>query len=164
MPAPPFQRLLDEHAGAVYRLLVVEVGRDAADDCFQETFLAALRAYPPRHAEHLRSWVLTIAHRKALDHHRARGRAPIPVDEPPEPAPAETLPHPPDDGRDLPAAAWERAGALPESQRAVLALRFAADLPHDEIAEILGTSTVAVRQRQSKALTALRRSLQEDPA
>lgn len=161
MPAPPFQQFLDEHAGAVYRLLVVEVGRDAADDCFQETFLAALRAYPPRHAEHLRSWVLTIAHRKALDHHRSRGRAPIPVEEPPEPPAA---PAPDDDGRDLPAAAWERAGALPESQRAVLALRFAADLPHEEIAGILGTSTVAVRQRQSKALVALRRSLQEDPA
>ena len=162
MPAPPFQRLLDEHAGAVYRLLVVEVGRDAADDCFQETFLAALRAYPPRHSGHLRSWVLTIAHRKALDHHRARGRAPIPVEEPPESAAPGTASD--YDGRDLSTAAWERAGTLPESQRAVLALRFAADLPHEEIAEILGTSTVAVRQRQSKALGALRRSLQEDPA
>ena len=43
---PPFQRFLDAHREDVWRFLVASVGRDAADDCFQETFLAALRAYP----------------------------------------------------------------------------------------------------------------------
>ena len=72
---PPFQRFLDEQRDAVWRFLVAAVGRDAADDCFQETFLAALRAYPKlRDASNLRAWVLTIAHRKAIDHHRARRR------------------------------------------------------------------------------------------
>jgi RNA polymerase sigma factor (sigma-70 family) len=166
MPVPPFQRLLDEHAGAVFRLLVVEVGRTDADDCFQETFLAALRAYPPRHADNLRSWLLTIAHRKAIDHHRARGRAPIPMEELPEPpATAATAATADADGDlDLPAEAWEHARSLPETQRAALALRFAADLPHEEIAAILGTSPEAVRRRQATAIATLRRALQKEPA
>ena len=51
------------------------VGREGAEDCFQETFLAALRAYPGSSDDrNLRGWLITIAHRKAIDHHRARGR------------------------------------------------------------------------------------------
>ena len=74
MTPPPFQRFLDEQRDPVWRFLVAAVGRDAADDCFQETFLAALRAYPKlRDASNLRAWVMTIADRKAIDHHRSRG-------------------------------------------------------------------------------------------
>ena len=64
----------------MWRFLVASAGRDEADDCFQETFLAALRAYPrlPASADH-RAWLLTIAHRKAIDAHRARSRRPLPV-------------------------------------------------------------------------------------
>jgi RNA polymerase sigma factor (sigma-70 family) len=161
MPAPPFQRLLDEHAGAVYRLLAVEVGREHADDCFQETFLAALNAYPPRHAENLKAWLLTIAHRKAIDHHRARGRAPIPMDELPESS-AAPEPNGADD-LDLTGELWERVRELPETQRAVVALRHLADLPYDEVAAVLGASPVAVRQRHTKAMTTLRASLESRP-
>ncbi len=58
------------------------VGRGEAEDCFQETFLAALRAYPRLDdTSNLRGWLLTIAHRKAIDHHRANGRRPMPVAE-----------------------------------------------------------------------------------
>ena len=69
---PPFQELLDEHGHDVLGFLVASVGPHAAEDCFQETFIAALRGYPKlKHAGNLRSWLLTIAHRKAIDHHRA---------------------------------------------------------------------------------------------
>jgi DNA-directed RNA polymerase specialized sigma24 family protein len=119
-----------------------------------------MQAYPPRHAENLKAWLLTIAHRKAIDHHRARGRAPIPFEEPPEPPGAAGH----DGDLDLPGAAWERARDLPESQRAVLALRFAADLPHEEIAAILETSPEAVRRRQATAIATLRRALAKEPA
>ncbi len=79
---PPFQTLLDEHAADVMGVLRGAVGRTDADDCFQETFLAALRAYPKlSDASNLRGWLLTIAHRKAIDHHRANGRRPLPVAE-----------------------------------------------------------------------------------
>src|SRR5438270_7285956 len=82
---PPFQRFLDVHKGAVHGFLVASVGPTEADDCFQETFLAALRAYPRlEHGENLRSWVLTIAHRKAIDAHRGRGRRPQPTETLPE--------------------------------------------------------------------------------
>src|ERR1700760_3218348 len=77
---PPFQTLIDEHAAEVMAVLRGAVGREGAEDAFQETFLAALRAYPNlREARNLRGWVVTIAHRKAIDHHRARSRAPVPV-------------------------------------------------------------------------------------
>src|SRR5688500_17588596 len=83
---PPFQALLGEHRDGVYRFLVASVGREEADDCFQETFISALRAYPRlRDASNLRAWLLTIAHRKALDTHRARKRRALPVEEVPEP-------------------------------------------------------------------------------
>ncbi|MBA3747778.1 MAG: RNA polymerase sigma factor, partial [Solirubrobacterales bacterium] len=77
---PPFQRFLDAHRDDVLRFLVAAVGRHDADDAFQETFLSALRAYDRlRPDSNLRAWVLTIAHRKALDAHRARRRRPVPV-------------------------------------------------------------------------------------
>ena len=86
---PPFQALLDEHRDDVYRFLVASLGRDEADDCFQETFISALRAYPRlRDASNLRSWLFTIAHRKAIDAHRARARRAVPVEEVPEQADA----------------------------------------------------------------------------
>src|SRR4051812_14544932 len=79
---PPFQRFLDGHRDDVLRFLIAALGRHDADDAFQETFLSALRAYPRLTANsNLRAWVLTIAHRKAMDVHRARKRNPVPVAE-----------------------------------------------------------------------------------
>src|SRR2546426_7053879 len=84
---PPFQVFLDEHRDDVYRFLVASVGREEADDCFQETFLSALRAYPrAEENSNLRAWILTIAHRKAIDAHRSRRRRPLPVEDVPEAA------------------------------------------------------------------------------
>src|SRR6185436_5558711 len=78
----PFQAFLDEHRATVYRFLLASVGPVEADDCFQETFLAALRAYPRlRHGSNLRSWVLTIATRKAIDAGRSRARRPLAVED-----------------------------------------------------------------------------------
>src|SRR5438445_3749652 len=75
---PPFQTLLDAHGRDVHRFLVATVGRVEADDCYQETWLAALRAYPRlRDASNLRAWIMTVAHHKAIDHLRARARQPI---------------------------------------------------------------------------------------
>src|SRR3954471_18056583 len=78
---PPFQALMDDHRDDVYRFLVASLGREEADDCFQETFVAALRAYPRlRDASNLRAWLFTIAHRKAIDAHRGRARRALPVE------------------------------------------------------------------------------------
>ena len=76
---PPFQRFLDAQRDDVLRFLIAALGRHDADDAFQETFISALRAYPRlRKDSNLRAWVLTIAHNKALDMHRARARCATP--------------------------------------------------------------------------------------
>ena len=73
---PPFQQLLDEHGSDVLGYLVATVGPHDAEDVFQETFIAALRAYDGlEHARNLHSWLLTIAHNKAIDHHRSSRQA-----------------------------------------------------------------------------------------
>jgi RNA polymerase sigma factor (sigma-70 family) len=148
---PPFQRFLDAHRDEVWRFLVAAVGRDAADDCFQETFLAALRAYPRlRDDSRPRAWVLTIAHRKALDHHRARGRRAVPVGDVPETAaPADPEPWAGDD-------LWARVATLPPRQRAALLLRHAGDLSHAEVALALGCSEEAARRSAFEGLKKLR--------
>ena len=149
---PPFQRLLDEHSSDVLAFLVATVGPQEADDCFQETFVSALRAYPSlREATNLRSWLLTIAHNKAMDHHRSRGRLPVPVPEPPEPRVV---------GRNSPEAGdgeiWKSVGGLPPRQRAAIALRFACDLPHREIGAALGCSEAAARRNVHEGIKRLR--------
>jgi len=150
---PPFQTVLDDHAAAVMAILHGAVGRDGAEDCFQETFLSALRAYPKlKDASNLRGWLLTIAHRKAIDHHRARGRAPVPVAEVAEVAAEDGIPEP-DDGL------WAAVGALPPKQRAAVALRYGSDLPHNEIAAALGCSPEAARRSLYEGLKRLRKEL-----
>jgi RNA polymerase sigma factor (sigma-70 family) len=150
---PPFQRFLDAHADDVLRFLIASVGRHDADDAFQETFLSALRAYPRlRPDSNLRGWVLTIAHRKALDIHRGRGRRPLPVAELDDrPAPAAQAAD--GTGGDH----WERVRALPPRQRAVLTLRYAADLTHAEIALALGCTEEAARRAAADGLKTLRK-------
>jgi DNA-directed RNA polymerase specialized sigma24 family protein len=161
---PPFQRFLDAHSNDVLRFLVASVGRHDADDAFQETFISALRAYPRlRKDSNLRAWVLTIAHNKALDMHRARARRPLPVAEVgdrPDPAIAAGPPA----GAGADGDHWERVRALPPRQREVLTLRYAADLTHAEIALALGCSEVAARRAAADGLKALRKELADEPA
>jgi len=148
---PPFQTLIDDHAGDVMAVCRGAVGRGDADDCFQETFIAALRAYPQlRDGGNLRGWLVTIAHRKAIDHHRARGRRAVPVAEVGEVA--VTDPEPEGD-------IWAAVGALPPKQRAAVTLRYAGDLPHSEIAAALGCSPEAARRSLHEGLKRLRKEL-----
>ncbi len=138
MELPPFQRLLEEHRVDVYRFLLASVGPQDADDCFQETFLSALRAYPSlRDASNLRGWLLTIATRKALDHWRSAKRRPVPVDELPEvaaPVPEAADPE-----------LWRAVAELPPLQRAAVIHRYVLDLPYAEIGAAIGTSEEAAR-------------------
>jgi RNA polymerase sigma factor (sigma-70 family) len=148
---PPFQILIDEHATDVMAVLRGAVGRSDADDCFQETFLSALRSYPKlEDASNLRGWLLTIASRKAVDHHRANGRRALPVAEPPEIAVSD-----PEPGGEI----WPLVAALPPRQRAAVTLRYACDLPHGEIAAALGCSPEAARRSLHEGIKRLRREL-----
>jgi RNA polymerase sigma factor (sigma-70 family) len=150
---PPFQLLLDEHAADVMAVLRGAVGRADAEDCFQETFLAALRTYPKlRDTSNLRGWLLTIAQRKAIDHHRANGRRPLPASEVVEAAAVTAEP-------ELDEGVWELVGALPPKQRAAVALRYACDLPHAEIGAALGCSPEAARRSLHEGIKRLRKEL-----
>lgn len=152
---PPFQRFLDAHRDDVWRFLVAAVGREHADDCFQETFLAAMRAYPRLRSDaNVRGWVLTIAHRKALDHHRARARRPVPVEAVDELAGAAPPAAEPRDEE-----LWARVRALPPKQRAAVTLRYAGDLTHAEIADALSCSQDAARRSLHEGLTKLRKEM-----
>jgi RNA polymerase sigma factor (sigma-70 family) len=155
---PPFQALLDAHGRDVHRFLIAQVGSVDADDCYQETWLAALRAYPAlRDTSNLRSWILTIAHRKSIDHFRARSRRAVPVAEVADVAdagldPAAIQPrHTDDDGL------WTEVAALPEKQRTAVALRFVADSAYAEIGAVMDTSEEAARRNVHEGLKRLRR-------
>jgi RNA polymerase sigma factor (sigma-70 family) len=114
--------------------------------------MAALKAYDRlRVGSNLRAWVLTIAHRKALDHFNARKRRAIPVDELPEQS------H--HDAPDIDDPVWERVRRLPPKQRAAVTLRFAGDLTHAEVAIALGVSEEAARRSAHEGLKKLREEL-----
>ena len=150
---PPFQRFLDSHRDAVWRFLVASVGHGEADDCFQETFIAALRAYPRLKPDSdLRAWVLTIARRKALDSHRARGRRARPVADP-----AAVSDKPAAASAELEGSVWQAVRELPERQRSAVVLRYVGDLPHREIATAIGCSEDAARRSLHEGLTKLRK-------
>jgi RNA polymerase sigma factor (sigma-70 family) len=153
---PPFQSFLDENREAVWRFLSVSVGPTEADDCFQETFISALRAYPKLRADsNLRAWVLAIAHNKAIDAHRGRSRRPLPVAEPGElERTSATGPGLPRDEE-----LWEAVYELPERQRSAVVLRFVGDLAHREIAVALGCSEEAARRSLHEGLTKLRKAV-----
>ena len=149
----PFSQFLDAHREVVWRFLVASVGAVEADDCFQETWLAALRAYPRlRPDSNLRAWVLTIAHRKALDAHRRRARHAVPVPDVAALAGAAPSASPPRDE-----ALWAAVHSLPPRQRAAVLLRHSADLPHRDIAGVLGCSEEAARSALFEGLNKLRK-------
>jgi RNA polymerase sigma factor (sigma-70 family) len=153
MSIPPFSVFLEEHRILVYRFLVAMVGANHADDCFQETFLAALRAYPKLQAgANLRGWILTIAGRKAIDHERGRRRRAIPMAELPEVAVL-----PPSDGEP---ELWRAVRELPPMQRAAVVQRYVLDLPYRQVAEALGCSEEAARANAHEARKRLRARLE----
>jgi RNA polymerase sigma factor (sigma-70 family) len=150
MRPPPFQAFLEEHREPVYRFLRAMLGPHEAEDSFQETFLAALRGYRRlRDGSNLRAWVMTIAHRKAVDAHRGRKRRPDPVGEVPD-RPASGNPEPRDE------ELWRRVRELPSGQRTAVFLRYAGDLAYRDVARVMGTSEAAARQSVKGGLRRLR--------
>jgi len=146
---PPFEAFLEANRTTVFRYLVAAVGREHADDVFQETFLAALRAYPRcTEVARLDRWILRIASRKAIDHHRRTARGPIPVAEPPE-VPAEPAGR--DDGRAVAAVA-----ELPPRQRDAVTYRHVLGLSVAEAAELMGCSPQTVRANAYQGLKSLK--------
>jgi RNA polymerase sigma factor (sigma-70 family) len=150
---PPFQALLEEHRVDVYRFCVANAGRSEADDCFQETWIAALRAYPKlRRADNLRAWLLRIAHNKAMDLHRSRGRRPVPVEAVPERTAATAGADASENEPEL----WAAVRALPPKQRTAVFCRTVLGMPYDELARLLESSEDAARRNVFEGLRTLR--------
>jgi RNA polymerase sigma factor (sigma-70 family) len=142
---PPFESLYLEHRDEVFGFLVRRIGREGAEDAFQETFLRALRGYPAlRHGEHLRAWLYTIAARVAADAHRRRAPAAEPHDE-------AVL-----DSRPEYAELEHLADGLPAKERVAVVLRYGYDLSYADIGMALGSSEEAARQAASSGVRRLR--------
>jgi len=148
---PPFADLVEEHRAMVYRFLTVAVGAHDADDCFQETFIAALRAYPKlTHADALDRWLLRIASRKAIDHHRGAARGPIPVAEIPERAAR------PETYGSVDPAVASAVQALPPRQRVAVVHRLVFDRTYADVAALMGSTEETARANVSQGVRRLR--------
>jgi RNA polymerase sigma factor (sigma-70 family) len=149
----PFERVVDEYGAVVLRVCRAVVGPVDAQDAWSETFLAALKAYPELPAEaNLEAWLVTIAHRKAIDVIRARARHPVPVADVPDRPTSAGGPEAWEG--DL----WAALARLPDKQRAAVAYHYLAGLPYQQIAAITGGSTDAARRAAADGIKALRAS------
>jgi RNA polymerase sigma factor (sigma-70 family) len=155
MSVPPFERFYAEHRNAVFVHLVRLLGRQRAEDAFQETFLRALRGYRSlQHGRYLRAWVFTIATRVAAEQGRGpRSKLQVsPLDE-------DGFELPTTDARPAYAQIEHLADELPEKERAAVVLRYGYDLPYADIGNALGSSEEAARQAASSGVRRLRRRL-----
>lgn len=151
MGVTPFEQVVAEHGPTVLRVCRAVLGPVDAEDAWSETFLAALRAYPdlPEDAN-AEAWLVTIAHRKAIDVVRAAARRPVVVERVPERA--ATSGRPEDWDGDL----WRALQELPERQRHAVAYHYVGGLPYKDVAEIIGGSVDAVRRAAADGIKNLR--------
>lgn len=153
----PFSTLIDAHGAHVWRVCRALTGPDDADDAWQETFLAALRAYPEATPTNPRAWLIGIAHHKCADIHRRRYREPLTVEI--DDARTASENHEAIDEGDL----WRVVATLPPKQRRVIAYRYLGALPYEEIAQIVGGSAAAARRAAADGVNNLRKMLEETP-
>lgn len=145
----PFEEIVAAHAATVLRVCRAVVGFDDAEDAWSETFLAALNAYPQLPADaNVEAWLVTIAHRKAIDITRARRR--MSTAEVPERA--SPIGNPGEDNM----LVWDAVKRLPDKQRKAIAYHYVAGLPFKDIAQILGGTTDAARRAASDGMKTLR--------
>ena len=132
---------------------------DEANDAVQEAFL---RMWDQSSRGVLivdpEAWAFRVAYRLAMDHHRFTRLARAVTDrlsardEPYEIDPADRW------------AVWAAVDNLPTRQRAVVYLRYRADLSYERIAVVMGITAAGARNDASAATASLRRRLQDDGA
>jgi len=147
----PFDRIVVTYGATVLRVCRAVLGPVDADDAWSETFLSAMRAYPDLPADaNVEAWLVTIAHRKAIDVIRAAARRAIPVAEIRDATAAPAA-----DSRDLDLA--DALTGLPAKQKQAVAYHYLAGLPYTDVAVILGGSTDAARRAAADGIATLRR-------
>ena len=148
----PFAEVVSVHGPAVLRVCRAVLGPADADDAWSETFLAALRAYPELPAgANVEAWLVTIAHRKAIDIVRKAARSAVPVADVPDDTP-KTGPG----GQDVDLA--RSLARLSERQRYAVAYHYLAGLPYAEVAAIIGGSADAARRAAADGIARLRKA------
>jgi RNA polymerase sigma factor (sigma-70 family) len=151
----PFEAVVTAHGATVLRVCRAVLGPADAEDAWSETFLSAMRAYPDLpDGANVEAWLVTIAHRKAIDATRAAARRPVPVAQTPDDVTAPDADSP---GRVLDSALAEAVARLPAKQRQAVAYHYLAGLPYADIAAILGGSADAARRAAADGIAALRR-------
>lgn len=159
---PPFDRVVDEHGAVVMRVCRAVLSPADAEDAWSETFLSALKAYPELPpGSNIRAWLITIAHRRAIDQHRRVARAPRPasgsIDEPV--APGREVPEATGAHGDIDPELLIALRRLPPKQRSAVACRYLADLSYADIAQLIGCSEAAARRSAADGIAALRRQI-----
>ena len=152
----PFDEVVTEYGPVVWRVCRALLGPDDAPDAWSDTFLAALRAFPDlRPDSNVRGWLVTIAHRKALDLLRARARNPQPTDVVPERSSVESHEGLDDD-------LHHAIKGLSPKQRSAVVLHHLAGLPYAEVGTVLGTSEAAARRSAADGIAKLRITYSKD--
>lgn len=130
----------------------------AAQDLVQESLVKLYRAWPKLRLDgdpdaYLRR-IMVNTHRSWW---RARWRRETPTGELPDTVIADFA-----DGQAFAALVRQALQALPQRQRAAVVLRYCADLPEAEVADLLGCSVGTVKTHTHRGLQALRENFEED--
>jgi RNA polymerase sigma factor (sigma-70 family) len=146
---PPFEEVVSRHGTTVYRVCRAVVGAVDVDDAWSDTFLSALEAYPRLDDEaNVEAWLVTIAHRRALDIIRRTNRHAVPVAE---------LPARSDRHIDQPLDLAQILATLPDKQRFAVVYHYLAGLPYRQVAAIVGGSEAAARRSAADGIASLRK-------
>jgi RNA polymerase sigma factor (sigma-70 family) len=149
----PFEDVVDEHGAVVMRVCRALLGPGDADDAWSDTFIAALRAYPDlRPDSNVRGWLVTIAHRKAIDQLRRTRRAPLPTATLPEASTPDAFTEPADDDLRL------ALDALPSKQRRAVIYHHLVGLPYAEVGPLIDSSEAAARRSGADGIATLRKT------
>jgi RNA polymerase sigma-70 factor (sigma-E family) len=159
-----FERFVESSADQLLHTTYLVVWDLAdAEDLVQETLLRVAKRWPRvRKMEHPVAYARRIAVNLALDgstrrsRHRQELNGGAPADRPDEAA-ARAI-----GAIDVHAELIHALGTLPPRQRAVLVLRYFADLPEAEVADILGCSLGTVKSTASRGLARLEHVLAPD--
>jgi RNA polymerase sigma factor (sigma-70 family) len=148
---PPFEVVVEQYGPTVLRVCRAVVGHDDADDAWSETFLSALRAYPQLpDGANVEAWLVTIAHRRAIDVGRARSRRAVPSERIPDGAVDQHR-------NELDTEIVATLAALPPKQLQAVVYHYLAGLPYSEVAAIIGGTAGAARRAAADGIAAIRR-------
>ena len=150
MSRRPFEAIVAEHGPTVMRVCRAVLGPSTAEDAWSETFLSAMQAYAElRPDSDVEAWLVTIAHRKAIDQVHAESRRAIVADDLPEEPSRDSTPG------SWESDLWAALKTLPLRQRETVAYHYLAGLPYADVASVLGGSPQAARRAAADGIAAL---------